>query len=285
MIGALGSTGRLGLSSRRQLWTPLRASTAPVLGVDAARTDTLVLSGNSASQWNTLLGTANLTQATGSAQLTYESTGFGGYAPCLASDGGDWMQATISNLRNFTSLDVYMVVQSAAAAAVDTNSIIFFGLQDAAASRLAWASNTALLTGEQIQFAHTGDGRLASSSYARAANVPQIVNMKNSTTGTSLFANGSAVALNLSNVITTSTNTSPASIGMTADVFYLFTGGATNFIISPAAKVKELWVFPSLLLSEDRVRMEGYLAHNNWRIYGQPVPLPSNHPYFSVPPY
>lgn len=270
----------LALMARRRLWTPLRASTAPVLGVDAARTDTLVLSGNSASQWNTLIGTANLTQATGSAQLTYEATGFGGYAPCLASDGGDWMQATITGLQSYTALDVYMVLQTTAAAAADTNTLIPWGYRESPV--YAWSSSTTSFAGERIVFAYGGSGRLGSSGYARAASTPQILNTKNSTAGTQLFSDGLVVSLNLAAAMSVASNTSPASIGFASDVFYLFGIGAS---ISPAAKIKELWIFSSILSDADRQKMEGYLAHNNWRIYGQPVPLPSTHPYFSVPPY
>lgn len=270
------------LGARRQLWSPLAAGVAPALWADAGRTSSLILSGNSASQWSSLAGSgADLTQATGSAQLTYEPTGFGGYAPCLSADGGDWMQATIAGLQSYTALDVYLVFQATAAAAADTNTLIPWGYRESPA--YSWGSSTGVFSGEKVVFAYGAGGRLGATGYTRAANTPQILNTRNSTTGTQLFADGAAIALDRTAAMTTASDTSPASIAFASDVFYLFSNAGTAF--SPAAKIKELIIFPLLLSEADRQKVEGYLAHNNWRIYGQPVPLAASHPYYSAPPY
>jgi hypothetical protein len=268
------------------LWTPAAISTAAWF--DADDSNTITLSGPNVTQWNDKSGNGNnMTQSTPANQPIYEPFGnqMGGAA--LSFNGttqfisGNILSPTA--LRNFTSLNVFMVLQSTLATAPDINSVLPFGLfrNNTAAISYFWASATSILTGETVTLILNGNDRVGSSTYARAANTMQIFNTQNATTGTTLFANGSSVNLNLSNGMTTSTNTSPLAAALGTDLFSVFATGGPENAVSPAGKVSEILVFNENLSTTNRQLVEGYLAWK-WDLVAS---LPTEHPYKTYPPF
>jgi hypothetical protein len=271
----------------RNPWTPAQLTTA-LLWLDASDSSTITQSGGTVSQWNDKSGNGNnMTQTTPANQPIYQPTGNSTGGAALSFNGttqfinGNIVSPT--QLRNFTSLNVFMVLQSTIAGAPEANSIQPFGLFRNTSTNIAflWSSVTGLLTGESITLIRNANDRLGSSTYTRAANTMQIFNSQNATTGTTLFADGSSINLNLSNNMTTSTDTSPLAAALGNDNFTVFGTGGPDNIPSPAGKVSEVLVFNANLSTTNRQLVEGYLAWK-WGLQGN---LPSNHPYKNQAPY
>lgn len=273
------------------VWNPSMISTA--LWLDANDSATVIQSGGAVTSWRDKSG--NGRNATADGNPTYNATGMSTSKPAVQLDGtGDGFVSSITGIGSFNALDVYMVMQTTAAAAADVNSGIFWGYGNVGVaggiyppnSGLALSSATGILAGEFINTAYENatfsTARIGSSTYSRTANTAQILNNKNSTIGTSLLANGTAIALNLTNGITTSTNTAPSSIGYTVDSnFYIGVLRANGTLgYSPAVKFAEVIVSSTLLSTLDRQRIEGYLAHK----WGLGANLPNDHPYKTVGP-
>jgi hypothetical protein len=274
------------------VWNPSMITTA--LWLDANDSGTITQSGGAITTWADKSG--NNRTATADGNPTYSATGMSTSKPAVQLDGtGDAFVSSIAGIGSFNALDVYMVTQTTAAAAADTDSGAFWGYGNLAAASgsypahrgQALSSSTGLLTGELITIAFDNvsfnGGRLGSSTYTRVANTAQILNSKNSVSGTSLFANGSAITLGATpSQITTSTNTAPSNVGYTFDSnlhIGAFRGnGALTY--SPAIKFAEVIVSSTLLSTLNRQKTEGYLAHK----WGLAASLPNDHPYKTVGP-
>ena len=269
-----------------QQWDPSLITTA--LWLDAADSSTIIESGGAVTTWTDKSGNGH--NATAAGNPTYSATGMSTNKPAVQLDGtGDSFTSSITGIGSFNALDIYMVTQTTAAAAADTNSAIFWGYGNLGGSSGIYpsttgqtlASTTGALSGETIvtffESAPIYTGRLGSSSYTRAANTAQILNSKNSTNGTLLFANGLQIDLNLANQITTSTNTAPSSIGYAVDSDLHFGRGrfSGTLLYSPAIKFAEVIVSSALLSTVNRQKLEGYLAHK----WGLTTNLPADHPY------
>jgi hypothetical protein len=280
------------ITPRFTQWTPANITTA--LWLDANDSATITQSGGAITTWADKSG--NNRTATADGNPTYSATGMSTSKPAVQLDGtGDAFTSSITGIGSFSALDVYMVMQSTAAAAADTNSSIFWGYGNIGAASgsypanraVALASSTGALSGELISLAFENvsfdTGRLGSSTYTRAANTAQILNSKNSTSGTSLFANGSEITLQVPpSLITTSTNTAPSNVGYTFDSNFYIGGIRAAGVLqySPAIKLAEVIVASTLLSTLDRQKLEGYLAHK----WGLTANLPANHPYKTTPP-
>ena len=273
------------------VWNPSMITTA--LWLDAADASTITESGGAITAWADKSGNDHNAAADGNP--TYSATGMSTSKPAVQLDGtGDSFVSSITGIGSFNALDVYMVTQTTAAAGVEANSGTFWGYGNVGSASGSYPANrsqvlssvTSGLSGESIAIVYentsfTG-GRLGSATYTRAANTAQILNSKNSTSGTSLFANGSQVNLGLANQITTSTNTAPSSIGYTTDSDLWIGAARANgtIVYSPAIKFAEVIVSSTLLSTDNRQRIEGYLAHK----WGLTANLPSGHPYKLVGP-
>lgn len=268
-------------------WTPTKIATA--LWLDAADASTLVLNGSKVSQWRDKSGNNNhLSQATTVLQPEYQAIGGANGGPTISIENsyilGDIISPT--RLRNMSAIDVIMVLESAIAALPDAPNMSFWGYTRTASSApwFWWGSSTGALAGETLVFFYSvganTDPRIGSTTYSRPANTLQIFNTRNSTLGTSAFSDGSPVNLNLSNIISTSTNTAPASISLASDSFTLGGTGNPDNVGSNTGKICEVVVSDSLFSNDNRQRIEGYLAHK----WGITANLPSDHPYKSAAP-
>jgi len=272
-------------------WDPSLISTALWLVVADATTTTE--SGGAITTWADKSGNSH--NATASGNPTYSATGMSTNKPAVQLDGtGDSFVSSITGIGSFNALDVYMVTQTPAAAAADVNTGFFWGFGNIGSASGSYPSNrglflasiTSSLSGELINLglenSSFSSGRLGSATYTRAANTAQILNSKNSTSGTSLFANGSQVNLGLANQITTSTNTAPSNVGYAVDSDLHFgvirVGG--SLLYTPAIKFAEMIVSSTLLSTVNRQKLEGYLAHK----WGLTANLPADHPYKTAVP-
>lgn len=273
------------------VWNPSMISTA--LWLDANDSATVIQSGGAVTSWRDKSG--NGRNATADGNPTYNATGMSTSKPAVQLDGtGDGFVSSITGIGSFNALDVYMVTQTTAAAAADFDSGFFWSYGNGgsalgpypAFSGLTLQSFTGFLAGETIMFVNDSatfaQGRVASSTYVRAANTAQILNSKTSTAGISLLSNGSAVTLDLSNQITTSTTAAPSAKAYTADNNFNigFVRSNGTLIYGPAIKFAEVIVSSTLLSTLDRQKTEGYLAHK----WGLGANLPVGHPYKTVGP-
>lgn len=272
-------------------WDPSLITTA--LWLDAADASTITESGGAITAWADKSG--NGYNAAASGNPTYSATGMSTSKPAVQLDGtGDALVSSITGIGSFDALDVYMVTQTLTAAQSNTNSGFFWAFGNVANASGSYpgtrslnsTSSTGVLNGEFINFGFENSsfsaGRLGSSTYRRAANTAQILNTKHSTSGTSLFANGEQVNLNITSQITTSTNTAPSNVGYAVDSDLHFgairVGG--SLIYSPAIKFAEIVVSSTLLSTSNRQKLEGYLAQK----WGLTADLPNDHPYRWMPP-
>lgn len=273
------------------VWNPSMIQTT--LWLDANDSATVIQSGGAVTSWRDKSG--NGRNATADGNPTYSATGMSTSKPAVQLDGtGDAFVSSITGIGSFNALDVYMVTQTTAAAAADTNTACFWGYGNGGLASviypgftgLGMLSSSGVLTGEKIMFindsAAFNSGRLGSSTYQRAANTAQILNSKTSTSGISLLQNGATVTLDLTNEITTSTTAAPAAKSYSVDNNLYFGASRNNgsLIYSPAIKFAEIIVSSSLLSTLDRQKLEGYLAHK----WGLTANLPSDHPYKNVGP-
>jgi hypothetical protein len=266
------------------LWNPTQLP-GLVLWLDASDSSTIFLNGSTVAQYNDKSGNNNnAVQATAANQPIYLSSGLNG-RPTLSYIGSDFMTATIAGLRSFTAFSYFSVFQTPAAAAPDTNTIHHFGFGNLGSASgpypanrsLVLASTAVALSGEYITIAGeiNNAGRIGSATYRRSANTPQIIAFQTSSAGTALWANGSAVSLNLASVITASTNLAPSAIGYTVDdnLYLNSFRVAGSMLTSPDARNSEIVVLSAIPSTADRERLEGYLAYR----WGLTYELPSSH--------
>jgi hypothetical protein len=186
--------------------------------------------------------------------------------PSIKWDGvDDFMVASISGFKDITNLSSFHVVTPADAAAADTSTMtaFSFGVIASGTNRslgLASATGAPGISGETITLIHESSGattgRLASTSYSRASNTQSLLSLFNLSSGTSLFAQGSSVTLNLSNQINTSSDTSPSAAGFTSNN-NVYLGGL--FTTTPVALEEESFqeiIFFDANKTSDRTSIE-----------------------------
>jgi len=186
--------------------------------------------------------------------------------PSIKWDGvDDFMVASISGFKDITNLSSFHVVTPVDAAAADTSTMtaFSFGVISSGTNRgLSLASSTGAtgISGETITLSHESSGattgRLASTSYSRASNTQSLLSLFNLSSGTSLFAQGSSVTLNLSNQINTSSDTSPSGTGFTSNN-NVYLGGI--FTTTPVALEEESFqeiIFFDANKTSDRTSIE-----------------------------
>jgi hypothetical protein len=185
--------------------------------------------------------------------------------PGLLFDGSnDWLTATIAGFQSLAGVTVIQVFKTAAAAAADANSGIFWAFGNVgtgagvfpAFRALGLSSSAANMSGETltllVDLSGTA-GRLGSSSYARAANTAQMLATQMSGSGTSVIANNLGVTLNLSVTATTTTAAGPSNTGYTNDddlhIGALRTGG--NIVVSPSWTLHQQIVYNRVLTAAE----------------------------------
>jgi hypothetical protein len=195
--------------------------------------------------------------------------------PSIKWDGvDDYMVASISGFKDITNLSSFHVVTPVDAAAADTGSMTAFSFGIISSVNrglsLASASGAAGINGETITLFHESSGaptgRLASSSYSRAANTQSLLSLFNLSSGTTLFAQGSSVTLNLSNQINTSSDTSPSAVGFTSNNNVYLGGLLTTTVVALEEESFQEIIFFDANKTSDRTSIEANI-NNHYDIF------------------
>ena len=245
-------------------WTPAQITTA--LWLDAADASTIVLNGSTVSQWNDKSGNGrNVTQATASAQPTYNATGLNS-KPTLTADTTRRLSVATTGFSGGSSLWVIAVASMDAAAqnfarlvsitsptADDYNS----STTTAAILRTGTSNSVGAFRGSQM------------SNLAVSLSTPIIIDSVYDGSNHTAYINGVA-------------GTPVASTGNFTNVpiITLF-GYLANLTVSQwSGNCSEVIVGDSTLSTGNRQKLEGYLA---WK-WGLQANLPVGHPYKDAPP-
>lgn len=200
----------------------------------------------------------------------------------LSFDGSnDFLTSSVTGFKSLSAVSVIGVVSTAIAAAADIQTMIWFSFGNVSNSGAGFPANkglnisslTGVLNGEKITFigekdSNTTVGRLGSTTYNRAANTAQALQLELGSSGTQLYANNASVNLNLSNQISTSTNLAPNQIGYTLDDNLLFGALRTNGSVLTSGvnqKMAEFIVFNRKLTTGERATLWSYLQ-TKWNI-------------------
>jgi hypothetical protein len=192
-----------------------------VLWLDASRQG--LADGTSVNNLRDFSGNGfNATNGTGSKQPVFSADIVNGRKAIKFDGVDDFLVCyNVTGLTNKTALCVYSVILSLSNSVADVKTIgCRFGFGDIVnPNALQVFDNTGLLTGEKLAIAvNVKDyGRLGSSGYTFAAGSPFIEYVQFGKSGTSSRQNGKDISLDLSAVVTTSTDSSPSNTGYGAD--------------------------------------------------------------------
>ena len=222
--------------------------------------------GDPIKQWSDKSGNnRHLLAPSDSARPTYKTSQQNGRSAVLFDGTDDRVQlADASAIKALDNVTVFGVVKPTAAAAADTTTAgALIQLHDSGSTTFWYAATgvaTSALTNETILAAvsSTGSFRLGATSanYTRSANTTQIWSSLLGSNGTRLYVNGSQITLNLSNGGGTSTASGPSQTTITSPILsHPFASGATG-----EQRTMELIVYPAILSTSQRQRIERYLA-------------------------
>lgn len=238
-----------------KLWTPRELTTA--LWLDADSPSSITLNGATVSQWNDLSGNGrHATQATAANQPTYTASAINS-KPALTFDGGDFMsglwagatasEATIVAVGTYGSSAATQAIASVGTPATNSGFGIGWNTSGVIFTAFLWSVNEATYSGfvatPLIQV-----GVLSPSSITQSFNG----------------------------------YTSAVAIGVVPGVGTSYQVGGINgtLLLSNGSRVSEVVILSSAASTDNRQKLEGYLA---WK-WGTEASLPVSHPYYSAPP-
>jgi hypothetical protein len=268
-------TGLAGL----QLW--LDASDASTL-FDATTGGSLVAADGTVKRWEDKSGNANhATQATSGSRPLLKINNQNGL-PGVQTDGvDDFFFATVSGFNTLAATTIILVAKTQNAASPNTETGRFFNFGNFGSASGSYPSNRGFflghaagaLTDETIVIGLVnpgqGNGRLGSSSYSRGANTAQAITTIFANSGVQLFANNSAVSLNLAvSGYSASTPSGPADVAYTTDNDIYFNISRTNGTLGSAntqVTYHEILVYDRVLSAGERTSLWTYLSEK-WGI-------------------
>lgn len=265
-----------------QLW--LDASDASTLFDATAGGSLVTTDGAAVARWADKSGNNRHAIQTTSNARPLLKTGANGInsKTVLSFDGSnDFLTSSVTGFKSLSAVSIIGVISTAVAAQADIQTMIWFGFGNIGISNSGFPANkglgisslTGVLNGEKITFlgekdASSSNGRLGSTTYSRASNTAQSLQLELGSTGTQLYANNSSVNLNLVNQISTSTNMAPNQIGYTLDDNLLLgVIRANGSVITSGVnqKMAEFLVFNRKLTSGERSTLWSYLQ-TKWNI-------------------
>jgi hypothetical protein len=174
--------------------------------------------GNDAGQSNTSLQPRIVTN--GSVELVNGSPAI--FTNDATTNGAFGLVASITGFQSFANLSVHALITPLNDATPnDFNNLGVFTFGIPANNGLLVTDATGFLSGETIaiNFNNGTPRRLGadSTNYTRSANVQSLFTSYHLATGTSLYVNGNAITLNLSNGMTASTPAAPVNTLYTTD--------------------------------------------------------------------
>lgn len=265
-------------------WTPAALGTNLALWLDADDASTITLNGSNVSQWSDKSGNnRNATQATAASQPLYSATGFNG-KPTVENVSGDTLAFGVTKLgRNVSGITCAIVGEHPALATFLANSTEIFlssgggGLS----TRFGMSPNYNAGGATPSRYA-IGGRRLDADSFSTvSSSTDSLANRGNPWIRIGQRAYSAGVANHWTNGTQDLTAAAIQTAGNTSDTN---SGGGSLFAGSGAVpngtKLSEIVLTHSTMTTEDRQKLEGYLAHK----WGLEANLPADHPYKTTPP-
>jgi hypothetical protein len=261
---------RLVVLGRKQLWTPAALGSPLALWLDADDFSTITLNGSTVSQWRDKSGNGcHASQNDPARQPTYTANGLNGNV--LTFDGvNDFLSFSVPVLSTTHSL--FFVFTPT----IENQTGTVFGQWTAGQTgRFLFNANQNSLGTTQVgklnpfNSTATAGGGGGFAADVSISNTPTLITSI-STTGSEqwkLFKNGAQWDSATITSVFTGVNSAIGS------------SNATGSLNPFDGAVSELVLFPSVLSTTDRQRLEGYLAHKRGLI------LASDHPFRFTPPY
>ena len=261
-----------------ELWTP--ASLRPTLWLDAADASTITLNGSTVSQWSDKSGNGfHVTQATASAQPTYQATGFNSQPTVYFDASDDEMgcdQTSVSSQGDLFYAAVFQMLSDTAQwrMIVGTNTSSPLG-----------SGGTLLMqrmsTRSEIGIHNSG---VADTGSTYAVQVTDLFVPRIATVGRNGGVNGSGGTI-------TVTATGPSQPSYLTQAVQNWTTVEATSRIQIGGRQQSVTSWSNSLISEvvvmnrnattlERQKLEGYLAHK----WGLEASLPADHPYRNTAP-
>jgi len=258
---ATGFTIIFGSRKPGVLWTPAQITTA--LWLDAADASTITLNGSTVSQWNDKSGNGrNFAQATAANQPGYSASNV------TFADGSDVLTIGSASTGTFGygtgDFAILAVVNPNARTSTWGSEILtqhIFGTRADFSFRIIPAGN--------LIYGGTNATTIATSSTTVALSQRSIAEITRTSNSFQLYIN----ATNVGSATSSDSigNGSGSSIGNT------FSPNSNAFL---SGAINEVLVVPTTLSTDNRQKLEGYLA---WK-WGLQANLPVGHPYKNSPP-
>jgi len=239
-----------------KLWRPSELGASLALWLDAEDTDSITLNGGNVSQWGDKSGNNNhASQATAAEQPTYSETDFNGKPAIVWPNSGNSIRLTTPSFSAQT---------------------FFFVTRYSTGTQNTWHASLQGLFGE----ATTPAGVIGLIGTAAGTdtwyNANQFSDLRfdgGAETNTNI---GGLVALPLPNTVLAASAGSPKAVG---DGWVL---GCDRLLNGRgwSGPISEIIATPTILSTENRQKLEGYLA---WK-WGLTANLPADHPYKTTPP-
>lgn len=251
-------------NNKRNLWTPSKIKTR--LWLDANDASTITLNGSTVSQWNDKSGNStHVSQSTGSAQPTYNATGFNG-KPTLSFDGGDNLVSTLNHgLTGDIEFSLFMV-QTMPYSSLQL--YISWGV-NATNQVFTWMCTLSTASDRMAGFGNYTDLATFTPSTPTSPHFMSICRTGTTKDSWTIHQDGNSLTPVTSGESAINVGNSPFYVGSFVNGAFKFTG-----IMS------EVIVIPSNVTNTYRTKIEGYLA---WK-WGLQANLPSDHPYKSSAP-
>ena len=156
--------------------------------------------------------------------------------PAIDFEVANRYTATVTNIQNATNLTTFNVISPDLAAAANTTTLTIFGYASGGANNtnrgISYAYATGSLSGEYFTLLFSSvtknGARLGSTTYRHTAGEQLLLSTLNLSSGTSVFKNNSAITFDLSNSMTTGTDSSPSAAAAASDLMYLNSVNGTN---------------------------------------------------------
>lgn len=248
-------------------WQPNSLGSSLALWLDAADASTITLNGSTVSQWSDKSGNGrNVTQATASLQPTYNPSGLNG-KPAL-----DFSAHVLNNdaFEPFGAFSAFAVVNLNGPSTSGGTFVLIGGSNRTEFGQLDFGEGYRDIG--IISKAGTENGSGFGADVAKY--VPAIYGFSYDGSGAATTDYGLQVDGSVETVVAS------GAFGWLAEVGFSIGGRPVQKLSYLKGQMSELIYLPSILSTDDRQKLEGYLA---WK-WGLVANLPSDHPYKINPP-
>lgn len=262
-----------------QPWTPVQLGSSLALWLDANDAGTITLNGGTVSQWSDKSGNGwHMSQATAANQPAYVTGGLNG-KPVIRTDGADRLQNTTTSLFRDVGAATWVAVAKYPVARGQGNAALLMCSRGDAnnSARLILTANPSpdgpfmgvagrRLDADGFQTATSSTARIVDTWFLEVGQANYSAAQANHWTNGTQDLTGAAFQ-----TAGNSSDTDPLSV----NVF-----GSTNILAPAGTEIAEGIAIEGPLSTEDRQKIEGYLAHK----WGLAANLPADHPHKTTPP-